>query len=206
VAADVLGGRVDDDVRPVLEGPVEVGREGGVVDDEGDADLLRDLADLGEGEDVEARVAEAFAVEGLGVLLHGLAEVLGIVAVDERDLDAELGQGVVEEVVGAAVELGDRDDVVAGAGDVEDGRRDRRLTRRMGEGARAAFERREALLEDVRRRVHDAGVDVAEFLQAEEIGRVFRIPELVAGGLVDRDGARTGGRVRLLAGMEGFGA
>jgi hypothetical protein len=161
---------------------------------------------FGEGEDVEARVAEAFAVEGLGVRLHGLAEVLGIVAVDERDLDAQLGQGVVEEVVGASVELGDRDDVVARAGDVEYGRGDGRLAGGVGERARAAFEGREALLEDIRRRVHDAGVDVAELLQAEEVRRVLRIAELVAGGLVDRYRARSGGRIGLLAGVQGFGA
>ena len=43
VAADVLGGRVDDDVRPVLDGAEERGRGRGVVDDEGNARLLRDL-------------------------------------------------------------------------------------------------------------------------------------------------------------------
>ena len=76
----------------------------------------------------------------------------------------------------------------------------------MGERTGTAFEGREALLEDVRRRVHDAGIDITQLLQAEEIRGVFRVAELVAGCLVDRDRARTGGRVGLLTGVQGFGA
>ena len=49
VAADVLGGRVDDDVGAVLERTVEVGLEGGVIDDQRHADFLGYLGDFGEG-------------------------------------------------------------------------------------------------------------------------------------------------------------
>jgi hypothetical protein len=42
----------------------------------------------------------------------------------------------------------------------------------------AALELRDARLEDVRRRVHEAGVDVAEFLEREEVRRVLRVLEL----------------------------
>ena len=45
-------------------------------------------------------------------------EVVGVV--DEGDLDAQLGQRVVEQVVGAAVERRRRHDVVAGLGQVQD--------------------------------------------------------------------------------------
>jgi hypothetical protein len=45
-------------------------------------------------------------------------EVVGVV--HEGHLDAELGQRVVEQVVGAAVEVTARHDVVAGLGQVED--------------------------------------------------------------------------------------
>ena len=58
---------------------------------------------------------------------------------------------------------------------------------------RAAFERGDALLEDVGRRVHDAGVDVAELLKPEEAGGVVGVVEDVRRGLVDRHGARLGG-------------
>ena len=96
--------------------------------------------------------------------------------------------------------------MVAGSGDIQDGRRDGGLAGGVRECAGTAFEGREALLEDVRRRVHDAGVDITELLQAEEIRGMLRVTELVARGLIDRDSARTGGRVGLLTGVQGLGA
>jgi RNA-splicing ligase RtcB len=107
----------------------------------------------------------------------------------------------VEEVVGAAVERGGGDDLVAGAGQGEDGERLGGLAGGRGERGRAAFERGDALLEDVGGGVHDAGVDVAELLEAEEAAGVVGIVEDVGGGLVDGHGARVGGGVGDLAGV-----
>ena len=120
-------------------------------------------------------------------------------AVDEGRRDADLGQGVGEQVVGAAVERRRRDDVVAGAGEVEDRQRLGRLAAGEAEGRDAALERGDALLEDVGRRVHDPGVDVPEFLEPEQPRRVRGVVEDVAGRGVDRDGAGVGRRVGLLA-------
>ena len=53
----------------------------------------------------------------------------------------------------------------------------------------SAFEGGNALLEDVGGGVHDAGVDVAELLQAEEPAGVVGVVEDVGGGLVDGHGA-----------------
>ena len=60
----------------------------------------------------------------------------------------------------------------------------------------------DALLEDVAGGVHDAGVDVAGFLQREEPGGVIGVLEHVRGGLVDGHGAGAGDRVGLLPGMQ----
>src|SRR5690606_39361934 len=66
-------------------------------------------------EHVVAGVADRLGVEGLGLGSDrgppGV-EVVGVV--DEGALDAHLGQRVVEEVVGAAVERGGGHDVAAG--------------------------------------------------------------------------------------------
>ena len=59
----------------------------------------------------------------------------------------------------------------------------------------AALERREALFEDVVRRVHEPGVDVAELLQREEVRAVLGVVEVVRRRPVHRNGA--GERVRL---------
>ena len=72
-----------------------------------------------------------------------------------------------------------------------------------GERRRAAFERGDALLEHRLRRVHDAGVDVAEGLQPEQRGGVVGIVEDEGRRLVDRRGARAGRRIGLGAGMDG---
>jgi hypothetical protein len=70
----------------------------------------------------------------------------------------------MEELVGAAVEIVGRDDLVTHLSDGEQRERLGGLARGDGEGAGATLDRGDALLEDVRRRVHQAGVDVAEFL------------------------------------------
>ncbi len=71
------------------------------------------------------------------------------------------------------------------------------------EGRDAAFERRDALLEHVGRRVHDPGVDVPELLEPEQPRRVRGVVEDVARGGVDRDGPGVRRRVWLLARVEG---
>jgi hypothetical protein len=73
---------------------------------------------------------------------------------------------------------------------------------------RATFcsdKRRDALLEHVVGRVHDARVDVAEFLEREQVRRVIGVLELVRGRLVDRHGDRAGGRIGAPSGVQGEG-
>jgi hypothetical protein len=105
VAAEELGGRVHDDVGAVLERADEVGRRDRVVDDERHAGLVRDVGDRADVEHVDLRVADRLGEEELRVRADGAAPLLGVVLVlDEGDLDAELGERVLEEVVGAAVD------------------------------------------------------------------------------------------------------
>ena len=67
------------------------------------------------------RIGDRFAVERLRVRANGFAPLLEIVGIlDERDFDAQLTKGVMQEVVRAAVQVRAGDDVVAGLGDVED--------------------------------------------------------------------------------------
>jgi hypothetical protein len=77
------------------------------------------------------------------------------------------------------------------------------MARGHGQRGGAAFKRGDALFEHGLGRVHDAGVDVAEGLEAEQRGCVIGIIEDEAGGLVDRRGARASGRIGLRAGMNG---
>src|SRR5262249_12568828 len=112
---------------------------------------------------------------------------------------------VVEQVVGAAVEPRTRHDVVAGVGQVEDREVFGGLAGREEQRRDAALQRRDALLDDVLRRVHDPGVDVAGLCEAEQRGGVFGAVEGVRRGLVDRQRPRVGRAVGRLAGMDLLG-
>ena len=108
----------------------------------------------------------------------------------------------MEELVGAAIKVIGRDDCVAHLRDVDQGQERRRLSGRYGQRAGAALDRGDALLEDVGGRVHDPGVDVPEFLQREQVGRVVGVFEDERSGLIKRHSPRPGGRIRHLAGMQ----
>ena len=71
-----------------------------------------------------------------------------------------------------------------------DGRRDSRCAGCKCKCRDAAFERGEALLEHVLRRIRQAAVDVARILQAETVGGMLAVLEDIARRLVNRHGAR----------------
>lgn len=95
--------------------------------------------------------------------------------------------------------------MISRAGDIEDRERLRGLTRGQEQGRDATFEGRDALLDDVLRGVHDAGVDVARLGQAEQCCGVVGVSERVRRGLVDRQCPRTGREVGGLAGVHLLG-
>ena len=63
-----------------------------------------------------------------------------------------------------------------------------RLARAECQAAHSAFQGRQPLFQHVRRRIHQPGVDIAEFLQSEEIGGMIRILKNIAGRLINRYG------------------
>mmetsp|Transcript_5968 Transcript_5968/g.23715 ORF Transcript_5968/g.23715 Transcript_5968/m.23715 type:complete len:341 (+) Transcript_5968:5957-6979(+) len=199
VAAEVFGQRVHDDVGAVLDRPAQVGRGHGVVDDQRHAMGVGDGGDLLDVGHIALRVAERLDEDGLGLVVDQRGEAVGLAVVGELGADAVLRQRVREQVVGAAIERAGRDDVVARLGQGQDGIGDRRLARGHGQRTDAAFQRREALLQHIVGRVHDAAVDVAGHLQVEQVGAMLGAVEGIGHGLVDRHGDRLGGRVRRVA-------
>ena len=203
VPADELGRGVDDDVGAVAQRLGQVRGRQGVVHHQRDAVAMGDSGDPFEVEDVALRIAERLRVERLGVGSDGgLPRVEVVRVLDERDLHAELGKGVVEQVVGAPVQRCRGHDVPAVLRQVEEGDRFGSLAAGHRQGRHAAFEGRDALLEDRLGGIHDPGVDVAQFLEPEERSGVSRVPEGVAGGLVDRNRPGPGGRVRLCSSVD----
>jgi len=128
VSTDELGEAVHDDVGTVFERADQVRGGHGVVDDQRHADFVGHVTHAPDVEHVVLRVGNDLAVERLGPLVRRrppLLEVVGVI--DERDLDPHLGQGVVQQVVAAAVERRRRDHVVARLGQVHERERRGRL-------------------------------------------------------------------------------
>ena len=144
VAADVFGRGIDHDRRAMLERPRDQRRRG-VVDDQRHAERAADVGDFADREDVQLRIGQDLRVIGAGLGVGGAAERLGIARIDEAHLDAELLQRLREQRPRAAVEIGRRDDVVAGLGEVEHRIGRGRLPRGDRERRSAAFERRDAV-------------------------------------------------------------
>ncbi len=123
------------------------------------------------------------------------AQGVEVVGVGPAHLPAEILEGVIELVDRAAVELGRGDEFVAGLHQRVEDDRLRGVAGGDGERRRRALERGDALFQRRGRRVGDAGVDVAERLQAEQRGGVVDVVEDEGGRLVDRRDPRAGGRV-----------
>jgi hypothetical protein len=66
----------------------------------------------------------------------------------------------------------------------------------------AAFQVGYPLFEHIGGRVHDPGIDIAEFFQGKEVGGVLAIFEQVRGRLVQGNSPAAGGRVNGLSGVE----
>ena len=202
VPADELGGAVHDDVGAPLDRPTQVRRGEGVVDHQRQAVLVRDGRQRFEVDHVDLGVGHGLGVHGAGARRDRARERLRVVGIDEDGVDAEPAQGDVELGDGAAVEGLAGHELVAGVHQADDGQELGGLTAAGGERADPALERGHALLEGGGGRVHDARVDVAEALQREQVGRVLRVFEHVARGLVDRHRPRPRHRVRSLPGMQ----
>ena len=163
-------------------------RRGGVVHDQRNAERTADRRHFRDREGDQLRIGQRLGIIGAGARVGRLAEILRIGRIDEAHLDPLVLHRVGEQVPGAAVEVGRGDDVVARARQVLDRKGRGRLTAGERQRRHAALERSDALLEHVVGRVHDAGVDVAELLEREQIGGVLGALELIGGGLVDRHG------------------
>lgn len=171
----------------------------GVVDDQWHAVVVGDARDTRDVQDVDLRVGDGLREERLGVRPDGGAPRVEVVGVrHEADLDAELGQRVVQQVVGAAVQPRRGHHVVAGAGDVEDREGRGSLPGRQEQRGHATLESGDALLDHIGGRVHDAGVDVARLGQPEQRGGVVGVAERVRRRLVDRQRPGIGGAVGAL--------
>ena len=205
VAADIFGQAVYDYVGAVFDGLAEYRGSDRVVDDERHATGVGCLGQRGQIDDVARRVADALAVDRLGLVVDKGGDGFGAVILGEAHLDPETRQHVGEQGVGAAIELGCGDNVVTGGGQRLNGVGDGGGTCRDHQRGNPSFQRGHPLLQHIVGGVHDAGVDVARHRQIEQIRPVLGALELVGHRLVDGHGDRLGGGVAGKAVVQGQG-
>ena len=164
---------------------------------------VRDLGDLLNVDQQVAGVAQCFAEKKPCVRAHRRVPRINVTRINKCRLDAETRQCVIKQIVRAAVQRAAGDDVAARAHKRDDGQMQRRLAGRHRDGADAAFERGDALLQHGVGRVREPRINVARALHVEECGGVIGIFEYKRGGLVNRRRSCTGRRVGPSASMDG---
>ena len=187
VATQVLGGGVDDHIRAVFNGAQQVGGGYGVVHDQGYTVFVRNCCDGLNVEHVVAGVGHGLAVEELGVGANGGApfvEVIGVL--NEGGFDAEVGEGVLEQVVGTAVHGRRRDHMVARTGNVQDCVGDGRLAGCQQQRTNAAFQGSDTVFDNFLGGVVEASVNWAQLGEGETVRSLLGAFKNKRGGLVDR--------------------
>ena len=203
VAADKLGRRMNDNVGTVLQRTEQIRGAKGVIDDDRKAMLLGDLGDGVDVGDIGVGIAKRLEVDDRGVVLDGTLDLSQVVRIDKGSLDAKLGERVLQQVIGAAIDglLGNH--VVAGLGEGLQSVGDGGSTRSDSETSHATLERGDAILKDALSGVGQTAVDVTGVGKTKAVSGVLGVTEHIARGLVDRHSAGVGcGVGALLANMK----
>ena len=156
----------------------------------------------GDIEYLEARITERFRENQPGVIPDGRGKGCRVAGINESRLDPEPGQRIGQQVVAAAIQRAGRDNMRAGAHQRDNGQVQCRLATGRCNGADAAFECRDALLQHSVGGVAQARIDMPGTLYIEQRGGVVRIGEGKRRCLVDRCSPGTRGRVGLRAGVQ----
>src|SRR5690606_21055481 len=202
MAADELGKRMDDYVCAMLYRADEVGRSKRVVHNQRQAMFARHFGNPGDIHEFAAGVGQALYVKRLGPVVDQLFETRRVVDIGPAHLPAEVQERLAELVDRAAVELAGGNEIVTRLHKRVERKQMRRLPGCGGECRRTALERGDALLQNRLGGVHDASVDIAERLQAEQRGCVVGAVEHEGGGLIDRRGTRAGSGIWLGSRMD----
>ena len=202
VTADRLGGRVHHDVGAEFERPREGGRRQRGIAGEQRSAVVRDPAAGLDVGDREQGIPRRLHPHELCLRADGLGDGRGVGGVHGLHHDASLGEQPVEEPPGAAVDVGARDDFVAG-GQEHRGAVGGRHARGEGERPGAAVKVGERLFEGVPGGAAGAGVVVGRRHRGvglhEGAGEMDRRHHRPRGGIgflahVDRPGSKRSAR------------
>ena len=194
-----------DDVGTQAQGIAQKGRRHRVVNHQRHTMRVGDLGHGGNVEHDQTRIAQTLGKDGARVGSHGRSKSLGLRGIDKAGFNTKARQVYRQHRDTAAIERTGRDHMIAL---LQDGHQRHRL-RSHAAGRRqcgtATLQRRHTLFEGRHRRVGQARIDVAKGLQVEEARCVLGAVKNETGGLVDRQGARAGGGIGRLPGVNGQG-
>src|SRR5579859_3527673 len=91
MAADELGGRMNDDISAMFERLQQVRSGQRVIHHERYTILMRDIGYSLNIEGVQARITHGFGKDSLGAIIDGSAEVFGIAAINKAHGDTKFG-------------------------------------------------------------------------------------------------------------------
>ncbi len=180
---------MNDNVYAVFERSEKNRRRNGIIANHRHTMFMSYVGDLIILQNIILRVAKGLDINQPGIVFYRLSKILRVFRVDESYFNAEFGESMVEERHRPAVKRIRGHDMTAGTANVEDAHIYCRLARAECQAAHSAFQGRQPLLQHIRRRIHQPCVDIAEFLQSEEIGGVIRILKYKAGCLINRYGS-----------------
>ena len=148
------------------------------------------MCNLGNGLNVEhvvAGVGHGLAIEELGVGADCGAPCVQVVRVlNKGSFDTEVGEGVLEQVVGAAVHGGRSNNVVACTGNVQDCVGNSCLTGCQQQRAYAAFQGGDTVFDDFLGGVVETSVNGAQLGEGETVRCLLGAVKDEGSGLVDR--------------------
>ncbi len=177
VSADELGGGMDDDGGPVLDGTAQEGRGYGIVHHQRDAVPPADIGDLGDVDDIELGIADGFDEKGPGAIRDRLFPGRDIVRGHVADLNSQFAEGMGKKAYRSPIEIGRCHDFIAGSRQGQDGQGFGGLPGGYRQRANTSLQGGNSLLQSVGGGIHDTGVDIAELAQPEEIRGVLRVFE-----------------------------
>ena len=198
MAADKFRGRVDHDIRSVLDGPQQIRCGKSRVDHQRNLMVMGNLCDGLHIRHFRIRIAKSLYVQRLCIVLNGLLKGLRTQRVHKGCGDAVIRQRVGQQVVASAVKILRRHDVSAAQGDILHRVGHCRRTGRCGNRCHAPLEGRHSLLKNLHRRVRKPGINIPRVFQSKPVCRMLRVMKNVGRGLINRHRSGVCGRVRLL--------
>jgi hypothetical protein len=201
IAGQILGRRMHNDRGTMFDRTAQVRRGRSVIDDKRQTRCIRHRRNGGKVGDVTAGIGDRFAEDGARIAVDGHLERVDIVKIHELCRPAEFPDRVGKLLDRAAVELGRGHHIPSGGHQGEKRHDLRCMAGRTADSANATFKRGDPFRQNANRRVRQARIDIANFLQVEERGCMIRVTKDISRRLIDRRLPCPCCGVRLCAGM-----